>query len=219
MAAARSIGTTVAASPIRVESISGSIPLHSRQTPVEGLPRDTQEGGGPLVQWRLAQSPATSATIRTTAAPTMLQASNKANVLARCASALIDYRLLPGDSLVDVLAHVRREADDERVGVAPGPGENSEATPTSSVDAAGFKQIADSARAVFPTAVVATALAVPATDAGYYQALSDQVYRFLPIPVTAEDLDRFHGVNERISRADFTQVIAFYVRLAQGAAG
>lgn len=134
---------------------------------------------GPLERAELSRSPPTNAIIRTTGAPTMLSASDKANVLARRASAVVNYRLLPGASLQDVLAHVR---------------------------------------AVFPEAVVTPPLVVPATDAGHYGILSDDVYRLLPIAVTAEDLDRFHGIDERIAVKGYAHAIGFYAEVMRRAA-
>ena len=167
----------------------------------------------PLVRAELASSPPTNATIRTTAAPTMLTASKKANVLARHASAVVNYRLLPGDSLDDVRAHVRRVVDDPRVKISFAPGEPNAATPVSPADSESFKHIAASVRAVFPQAVVAPSLVIPATDARHYGRLTNNVYRLLPIVVTAEDLDRFHGVDERIAVKGYADAINFYAEV------
>ncbi|MDX1389574.1 MAG: M20/M25/M40 family metallo-hydrolase, partial [Acidobacteriota bacterium] len=174
---------------------------------------------GPLVRSQLAAAPATNAAIRTTAAPTMLQGSPKANVLAGEASAVINYRILPGDTPDDVLEHVRTVIDDDRVSVELGPGTPSVPSPVSSVDSAAFDTIAASVRAVFPEVVVAPSLVIPATDARYYARVADDAYRLLPIVVTSEDLDRFHGVNERIAVDGYTRGIVFYADLMRRAAG
>lgn len=168
---------------------------------------------GPLVRAELAGIPATNATVRTTAAPTMLSASDKANVLARRASAVINYRLLPGDLLDDVRAHVRRVVDDPRVEINFAPGEPNDATPVSPVDSESFKHIAASVRAVFPQVVVAPSLVIPATDARHYGSLTNNVYRLLPIVVTAEDLDRFHGIDERIAVKGYADAVNFYAEI------
>jgi len=167
----------------------------------------------PLVQAELARSPPTNATIRTTAAPTMLSASKKANVLARRASAVVNYRLLPGDSLQDVLAHVRDAVNDPRVKLSFAPNEPTAATSVSPVNSEGFRNIAASVRGVFPQVVVAPSLVIPATDARHYAIVSDSVYRLLPIVVTAEDLERFHGIDERISVKGYADAISFYAEV------
>lgn len=174
---------------------------------------------GPLVRAELAGSPPTNATIRTTAAPTMLSASQKANVLARRASAVINYRLLPGDSLDDLRAHVRLAVDDPRVKISFAPGDPNLATPVSPVDSKSFADIAASVRAVFPQVVVAPSLVIPATDARHYGTLTSNVYRLLPIVVTAEDLERFHGIDERISVDGYVDAINFYAEIVRRASG
>lgn len=173
---------------------------------------------GPLVRAELARSPETNATIRTTAAPTMLSASDAPNVLARRASAVVNYRILPGDSIEGVLEHVRRAVDDPRVQVELGPGQANEPTPVSPIDTDAFAHIAASVRAVFPETVVAPSLVIPATDARHYGALTDKVYRLLPISVTAQDVARFHGIDERISVTGYADVISFYTQLLRRAA-
>jgi carboxypeptidase PM20D1 len=172
----------------------------------------------PLVRTELARNPATNATIRTTAAPTQLSASKAPNVLARRASAVVNYRILPGDTVEGVLDHVRRAVDDPRVQVELGPGEAHDPTPVSPLHAEGFGHIAASVRAVFPDAVVAPSLVIPATDARHYGALTDRVYRLLPIAVTSEDVARFHGIDERISIEGYADVIGFYAELMRRAA-
>jgi carboxypeptidase PM20D1 len=167
----------------------------------------------PLVRAELAGIPATNAIIRTTAAPTMLSASEKANVLARRANAVVNYRLLPGDSLDDVRAHVRRVVDDPRVKITFAPGEPNAATPVSPVNSESFQHIASSVRAVFPQVVVAPSLVIPATDARHYGTLTSNVFRLLPIVVTAEDLDRFHGIDERIAVKGYVDAINFYAEV------
>jgi len=167
----------------------------------------------PLVRAELAGSPATNAIIRTTAAPTMLSASNKANVLARHASAVVNYRLLAGDTLDDVRAHMRRVVDDARVKISFAPGQPNAATSVSPVDSESFRNIAASVVNVFPQVVVAPSLVIPATDARYYGSLTDNVYRLLPIVVTAEDLSRFHGIDERIAVNGYVDAINFYAEV------
>jgi carboxypeptidase PM20D1 len=49
--------------------------------------------------------------------------------------------------------------------------------------------------------------------------LADNVYRFSPVRARPEDLARFHGTDERISIANYGQMIAFYRTLIDHAAG
>jgi carboxypeptidase PM20D1 len=58
---------------------------------------------GPLVERQLAAAPSTNASIRTTTAPTIFQAGVKDNVLPASARAVVNFRILPGDSVGSVL--------------------------------------------------------------------------------------------------------------------
>jgi acetylornithine deacetylase/succinyl-diaminopimelate desuccinylase-like protein len=51
-------------------------------------------------------------------------------------------------------------------------------------------------------------LVVGAADARHYAGLTRSVYRLAPLPLTSADLDRFHGVDERIAIADYLRAIA-----------
>ena len=55
------------------------------------------------------------------------------------------------------------------------------------------------------------------SDSRYFGPVADNVYRFSPVRATPEDLPRFHGTNERISVANYTEMIQFYHRLIENA--
>jgi carboxypeptidase PM20D1 len=54
---------------------------------------------------------------------------------------------------------------------------------------------------------------VGATDARWYAPLSAHVYRFVPLRLAPEDLRRIHGNNERISVANYAELVRFYAQL------
>ena len=66
---------------------------------------------------------------------------------------------------------------------------------------------------------MAPGLMIGATDSRYYVGVSDNVFRFMPVRAKAADLARFHGTNERISIENYVEMIRFYRRLMQNAAG
>jgi carboxypeptidase PM20D1 len=69
---------------------------------------------GDLLLWGLEKSPTTNAMIRTTSAVTLVRGGTKDNVLPDRASAIVNYRLLPGDNSRSILRYVRRVVDDPR---------------------------------------------------------------------------------------------------------
>jgi len=110
--------------------------------------------------------------------------------------------------------------DDPRVKLAPMAGEPPvEPSPRSSVHSPNFKLLQKTVAEVFPEAVVAPFVFVAATDSRHYALLTQDVYRFSPIPMNSEDVARIHGTNERIGIDDFARSIDFYCQLIRNAAG
>jgi carboxypeptidase PM20D1 len=172
----------------------------------------------PLVMRKLEASPAPNAMIRTTTATTVFQAGEKENVLPSHARAVVNFRILPGDSVNGVVERIRRVVDDGRVEVKAAEGFSAEPSGASSVDSESFRRLERAIVSTTPDAIVAPYLVVVATDSRYYTDLSRDVYRFLPVRVTARDLERMHGTDERIATADYERAIRVYRRLLLEAA-
>lgn len=165
----------------------------------------------PLVERQLAGLPFANAMLRTTAAPTMLAASPKVNVLPIEAVATVNFRIHPRDSVDDVVRHVTRLVAGEHVRVEAGSG--SPASPVADSAGDGFRLVAEAVRAEFDGVLVAPGLLVAATDSRHYAKVADDAYRFNPMVVTQDELAGFHGTNERISTAGMLQGVRTYVRL------
>ena len=71
---------------------------------------------------------------------------------------------------------------------------------------------------MIPEVVVAPGLLVAGTDSKHYLPLTEATYRFLPIRLTGEDLQRIHGTNERIAIDNYAEVISFYAQLIRNSA-
>ncbi|MFO0591153.1 MAG: M20 family peptidase [Polyangiaceae bacterium] len=170
----------------------------------------------PVAKMALSKSPATDAILRTTTAPTMLDASVKENVLPKRARALVNFRILPGDTRESVTEHAKAVIDDPRVTVKPVEGSMSQdPSSVSDPNSASFKLIERSIRQIFPDAIVAPSLVLGATDSRHYQAIADGVYRFAPQRTHDEDRARLHGTNERISVKNFGEAVRFYAQLVK----
>jgi carboxypeptidase PM20D1 len=166
----------------------------------------------PLVEREMARTPQTNAAIRTTTAPTMFEGGVKENILPASARAVVNFRILPGDTVEGVVQHVRHTVDDGAVEVRV-LGKPDDPSLPSDPDQPAFVQLARTIRAVFPGTVVTPFLTLGATDARYYTRISPNVYRFIPTHMRAEDLARVHGTNERIAVDDYAGMIRFYVQL------
>jgi len=170
----------------------------------------------PGIRYALNQQPTTKAAIRTVQVPTRLNAGVKDNVIPSSATATINYRILPTQSVDEVLAHVRSAMGPLPVTIETG--QTSEPTTISSVDGTPFRVLKRTIRQVTSDSVVVAPYLVPgATDSRYYADATEHVYRFLPYTLTPDDRGRIHGTNERISIADYRTVVRFYVQLLRNA--
>jgi carboxypeptidase PM20D1 len=171
----------------------------------------------PLLKKAFLRRPATAAMVRTTQAVTMLEGSIKENVLPSRARAVINVRLLPGDSLEAVLCRYQRLAGDPEIQVtaaaASGPvGES----PTSGL---GWDAIASAVAEVYPEAAVVPYLVTAYTDSRHYRNVARALYRFIPMRLTPGDLSRIHGRDERISLENLEACRRAYTCIIRYAAG
>lgn len=171
----------------------------------------------PLVLRTMAGSPSGSASVRTTTALTMFNAGTKANVLPQTARAVVNHRLLPGDTVTSVVARDRAVIDDPRVIVRAIAGARDPSL-VSPAEGPAFEAIERAAERVFPDAIVAPGLVIAGTDARHYEPVATAIYRFLPVRTGPEELKRFHGTDERIAIADYARAIAFYEAMLDEAA-
>ncbi len=172
---------------------------------------------GPLVTKQLEKSPSSNAMLRTTTALTIVRAGNKDNVLPGRAEAAVNFRILPGDTIDSVEAHLKSVLGNDAIKIRRYPG-NSEPSPVSPTDGDGYRAIEHAARSAFPDAIVAPGLMVAATDSRHFSLISDAVYRFSPFRAKSEDLARFHGTNERVAISNYGEMISFYQQLLRNAA-
>jgi carboxypeptidase PM20D1 len=173
----------------------------------------------PLVLSQLTKQQATNATVRTTTAPTIFQAGVKENVLPSSARALVNFRILPGDSVDGVVAHVREVVADERVVVKVAERMVSEPPPESSADSRAYRLIETTIRQFFPEVLVVPNVVVGATDARNYAPVADAVYHFGPFVLGKEDLSTIHGTNERFRVDDLAVAVRFYEQLLRDGGG
>ncbi len=170
----------------------------------------------PLVQKQLESKASTNAMLRTTTALTIVNAGNKENVLPGRAEAVVNYRLLPGDSSQSMVERQKAlvaevvPADHFEVAALPGPQEASKVSPT---DSAQYAVLSRSIREVFPESIVAPGLMIGGTDSLHLAPVSVHIFKFSPVRAKPEDLARFHGTNERIGVQNYLEAVRFYHRL------
>lgn len=150
--------------------------------------------------------------VRTTTAPTVFRSGVKDNVMPTVATAIINFRILPGETSGDVVNYINRLLKDERVKVRI-VGHHNDPGEVSDSRSIGFLNIEKAIRQVFPGTITAPGLVVAATDARHYSAITKNLFRFVPLLATKTDPGRIHGVNERIGVSNFYDCIRFYRQL------
>jgi carboxypeptidase PM20D1 len=166
----------------------------------------------PLLEVEAKRSATMNATLRTTTAPTIISGGVKDNVIPADARAVINFRILPGDTVQNVVDHVRSAVGDEHVQVRL-DGKAWEPSPVSDPESGQFRALQTTIAETFPDTIVTPFLVVGATDARYFRSLSPNVYRFVPVAIAQSDLSRVHGTDERIAVDAYVKAIGFYRQL------
>jgi carboxypeptidase PM20D1 len=147
----------------------------------------------------------------TTTAPTIIGGGVKNNVIPTVAEATINFRILPGETIESVKEHIVSTVSDkvrvEEVGFLTNP------SPVSSVESENFKILEQTIRDIYPNSIVVPGLVGGGTDARYFYDISDDVYRFYPIKLAPDSMSRFHGIDEKISKENYMEIITFSYHL------
>ena len=167
----------------------------------------------PLLTSVLESNPATNAGMRTTTAVTMLQGSVRDNVLPIKASAVVNFRILPGDTVESVIDHVTNVIDDPAIEVTPYDGFGSNPSPVADTASAGFQVLSDVVGQVSPETLVAPRLVVAATDARHFNEVATNSFRFMGVEVGPHELAGIHGTDERVSVASYAEAVKMYYAL------
>lgn len=167
-----------------------------------------------LVMRTMSQRPSSAAMIRTTHAATMFTGSPQQNLLPARAAAVVNFRILPGESRESVLTHAKQVIDDPQVALNV-LSFSSEPSAVSPAESSAYAMLQSTIQQTLGDAVVvAPYLTVGATDARWYSGLdSPPIYRFLPLRMSADDLRRMHGRDERIRQDHYAEMVRFYAQL------
>ena len=165
-----------------------------------------------LTRALIAAGPEAAAMARTTFAITTLDGSPALNVIASSATAGVNIRVMPGDTVAAALAHLRRVIDDDDVEIRVV--ERGEASPVSSVGEA-FDLVTSTVAELFPDAVPAPYVMAGATDSRHFTRICEHVYRFAPFEMTAAQRQAVHSYDEHLGVDAFLAGIDWYRRLIE----
>jgi carboxypeptidase PM20D1 len=168
----------------------------------------------PLINFALSKGGITETIVRTTTAVTMIRGGVKENVLPTSATATVNFRIRPGETIEDVVRHVRKTISNEKIKIELRP-QRINPSPISSSESSQFELLHRTIRQIYPDVVVVPGMVIGATDARHYAAVSKNIFRFAPFRVSKEDFRGVHGTDERIRVDGYLDMIRFYVQLFQ----
>jgi carboxypeptidase PM20D1 len=152
--------------------------------------------------------PEAASMVRTSIAVTQLSGSPAQNVIASSASATVNLRIAPGDTVESSIAHVRKAIDDS--GMSIDVLDANEPSPISRIDDEGYALMESTISTTFPEAVVTPYLMMAATDSRFFAQACDRVFRFAPFLMSQEQRESIHSYDERIGIDDFVRGIGWY---------
>lgn len=157
-------------------------------------------------------NPMWNSMLRDTIAPTLLSAGVRANVIPSEARAVLNVRLLPGNTVNVLLADLTKLVNDPQVRfeVLPDAGL---AAPPSSLESDFYATISKAATEEFPGVAVLPFMSTGATDSAQLRLHNVQAYGLSPFPLTDEDARRVHGGDERMPLASFDKGVSFMARV------
>ena len=161
------------------------------------------------------EQPEIAGLLRNTCSITMLQASNKINVIPPEAHAQIDCRLLPDQDHDAFLREVASAINDPAIKIETIIGFTAA---VSSTDTPLYHAITDVVRKNYPTASIAPAVSTGFTDSHWFRDLGIASYGFGPFVIPASDEGGVHGNNERISIDNIRKGTAMMVDLVHSVA-
>ena len=158
---------------------------------------------------RLGDEP--RAMVRTTIAVTTMQAGHALNAMPGRATATLNARILPGQSVDDVIAHVRRVIADDRVAIELlAPTQPSGISPASGP---AWDRVCAAITATFPEAGIAPYLQLGATDSRQFTPAHGCGLPLHPV----RGLDRRARRDARHERADARRELPARARLLRDA--
>jgi acetylornithine deacetylase/succinyl-diaminopimelate desuccinylase-like protein len=159
---------------------------------------------------KMSENPLLHALARNTIAPVILKAGFRGNVIPGSAQATVNLRLIPGTDFEALVSSIRKVINDPRVDVSLNPPNTPEGARAAALlklsaslkpspkDTTLYRALEGSAHSIWPQRPVTTYLFQAGTDAIAWRSRGIPVYGIYPYPITADDLRRMHGNDERV---------------------
>jgi acetylornithine deacetylase/succinyl-diaminopimelate desuccinylase-like protein len=162
---------------------------------------------------RIESDPTLAAALHTTCVATLVEGGTRQNALPATASANVNCRILPDETIAQVRDRLRAVIHDPKVdlklagdmgigGTSPAEGEVPSA-------------VAEIAQAMWPGTPVIPTLSRGATDSRFLREKGILAYGINPIAMSETDERRFHGIDERIPVASVKPGLEFFHKLVR----
>ena len=157
-------------------------------------------------------NPMWNSMMRDTIAPTMIQAGVRVNVIPSEARAMLNIRLLPGDTIDVLLNELNKLVNDPAVQLVVQP-DSGLSAPNSSIETDFYNEIVKVSAKEFGGAPVLPFMSTGATDSAQLRLHNVQAYGLRPFPLAEEDDRRVHGDEERLPLAAFAKGVDLMTRI------
>jgi len=164
----------------------------------------------PAAQKKLHEiQPAYYSMLRTSLVPTIIKGGFRSNVIPAEAEARFDVRALPDENMDRLKAELTKLFNDPAISIVDAENVNQRpATPPSGLETEGFHALEHAQQKVFPGVPTIPIMQVGATDSAQLRVRGVKAYDIGTV-MSAEDLKRIHGNDERIQIAGFGKFVEF----------
>ena len=152
-----------------------------------------------------------NALMRTTSAFTQMEGSSARNVIPPEAKMVANMRLNPHDSVASAAEYLKKTVNNPAVEITVL--ESFEPSPVSETNCPAWDKVAAAVAETWRGCIVAPYLMVQCSDSRHYGKISNHVYRFSAMDLTAEERSTIHGNNERIRLETLYASVEFFIRL------
>lgn len=193
-----------------------SLAPYITQEPLKTLVQDVA-GNADAIAACCMGSPDLFPFVTTTIAPTMIHGGSAAcNVMPQDMTAVINFRIVDGDTVESVMAHCREAVQDK--GVEMRFLQANDPSAIAKRDGYGYRTVVESFQRYYPEAVFIPSMTVGATDAHRYEEICDTCLRCSPFMTEpAEAASGVHGTNERLLVRSYLQGIRVLIDLMEHA--
>lgn len=187
-------------------------PLEDEETSKWMRVVDTSDRGEHAQRFLADANPMWNSMMRDTIAPTILQAGVRSNVIPSEARAVLNIRLIPGDTIDVLVNDLKKLVNDPQIRFEIAP-EGGLAAPNSSLENGFYNLITKVSAQEFGGVPVIPFMSTGATDSAQLRLHGVQAYGLRPFPISEADDARVHGDEERLPLASFPQGVDLMVRI------